>query len=349
MRVCMMNDNFYRGSGAATAIRRIALAMTDVEFCVAACASDGRSEDLSWVPEARHAKFDLKSSNPVQVIKELHYFKRWFREHGCDLVHCHHRRIAVLLQLAGIQVLYTGHLAFPYSMWFRWLHPRNMTAVSASVAANIYETTGRMALASIGNPFQFPETAQQVNLKAVQNRAVCVARLEPVKGHKHLLGAWKILVDRGHKYELDLVGEGSLKSELEAQIARDGLQKFIRFRGFTNDVPSVIVESLFAVLASSVEGQPIVTLESAAMARASLLTAVPGSVDVIPPDHRLKNGVAFGDDVALADAIEDWFSRPEEVVEEGMRFFNFLKASSDPVTIANQYKRVYQQIVTGHC
>ena len=331
------------------AIRRIALAMTDVEFCVAACASDGRSEDLTWVPEGRHAKFDLKSSNPVQVIKELYRFKMWFRGYGCDLVHCHHRRVSVLLQLAGVCVLYTGQLAFPYSTWFRWLHPRRMTAITPSVAQNILETTGQPVLACISNAVPFPDCLPQIDLSTVKNRAICVARLEPVKGHKHLLAAWKILVERGHQYELDLVGEGSLKSQLESQVEKTGLRGLIRFRGFTKDVSTIISESLFAILVSEVEGQGIVTLESAAAGRASLLTAVPGSVDVIPPDHRLKNGVAFGDDVALADAIEDWFSRPEEVVEEGMRFFNFLKASSDPITIANQYKRVYQQILTGHC
>ena len=50
MRICMMNDNFYRSSGAAIAIRRISQALTDVDCCVAGCVDDGVSEDLSWVP-----------------------------------------------------------------------------------------------------------------------------------------------------------------------------------------------------------------------------------------------------------------------------------------------------------
>jgi glycosyltransferase involved in cell wall biosynthesis len=343
----MMNDNFYRSSGAAMAIRRIAQAMPDVEYCVAACASDGRAEDLSWVPEGRHARFDLKSSNPLQAVKELLRFRAWLKQSGCDLVHCHHRRVSVLLQLAGIRVLYTGQLAFPYSTWFRWLHPRRMTAITPSVAANIFETTGRQVLACISNPVQFPDAAPGIDLSAVRNRAVCVARLEPIKGHTHLLAAWKILFDRGHRYELDLVGEGTLKPQLEAQIERDGLQGLIRFRGFTKDVSSIIGESLFAILASQREGQGIVTLEAAATGRASLVTAVPGSIDVIPPDHQLTNAIPFGDEVALANAIEQWFARPEDVIEEGKRFFNFLKASSDPAGIASRYKEIYQQILAG--
>jgi glycosyltransferase involved in cell wall biosynthesis len=88
-----------------------------------------------------------------------------------------------------------------------------------------------------------------------------------------------------------------------------------------------------------------VTIEAAARGRASLLTAVPGSVDLIPSWRKLKNGIKFGDVKALADALEEWFSHPEEVVREGEKFFAFLKASSDPGTIARAYTEIYRSIL----
>jgi glycosyltransferase involved in cell wall biosynthesis len=343
----MMNDNFYRSSGAAIAIRRISQALTDVDYCVAGCVDDSASEDLSWVPAGRYEGFDLKSSNPVRIVSELIRFKRWFKRQSCDLVHCHHRRVSVLVQAAGLPVLYTGQFAFQYAVWFRWLRPRRTTAITPSVARNLFETTGRKPLACIGNPANFPKTPPGIELDRVKSRAVCIARLEPVKGHANLLAAWKLLRDRGYHYELDLVGEGSLRSELEAQAQRDGTQELIRFLGFKTDVSNIIGDSLFAVLVSEVEGQGIVTLEAAAVGRPSLLTAVPGSVDLLPPGRRLRNGVRFGNVEELADTLEDWFARPEDVVEEGERFFHFLKASSDPGRIAREYREVYQQILTG--
>jgi hypothetical protein len=78
-----------------------------------------------------------------------------------------------------------------------------------------------------------------------------------------------------------------------------------------------------------------------------LLTAVPGSIDLLPPDGRLRNGVRFGDAKELADALEEWFAHPQDVIEEGERFFHFLKTSSDPNRIAREYTEVYQQILTG--
>ena len=344
----MMNDNFYRSSGAARAIRGISQALPEVEYCFAGCKNDGSVEDVSWVADGKFERFDLKSRSPILVVRELIRFKRWFALQRCDLVHCHHRRLSVLLQLARVPVLYTGHLAFQPAAWFRWLHPRRMTAVSHSVAMNILETTGREVLRCIDNPTQFPTDLPQIDVSKGRNRAVCIARLEPIKGHTHLLASWKLLRDRGHGYELDLVGEGSLRSQLEAQVEKDGLQKMVRFHGFTDDVSSFIARSLFAVLVSEVEGQPLAALEAAAMGRPTLLTAVPGSIDILPPDAKLRNGIEYGNIKALADALEEWFQRPEDVVKEGERFFRFLRASSDSSAIAWKYKEVYQKILAGY-
>jgi glycosyltransferase involved in cell wall biosynthesis len=345
MRVCIMNDNFYRGSGVAIAIRRIAEALSRVEYCIAGCWPDNFVEDLSWVPAGRYERFDLKARNPLRLASEILRFKRWFKAQGCDLVHCHHRRVSVLLRSAGVPVLYTGHLAFRSAAWFRFLHPRRMTAVTPSVAKNLRETTGREALACIGNPVQFSEVPPGIEREKVGSRAVCIARLEPVKGHKHLLAAWKLLRDRGHRYELDLVGEGSLRGELEAQVRSDGTQELIHFCGFTQDVSSAISNSLFAVLVSEVEGQGIVTIEAAARGRPSLLTAVPGSIDLLPPGRLLTNGVQFGSVMELANALEEWFAHPKEVVEEGERFFRFLKGTSDPNRIAREYEEIYLKVL----
>jgi hypothetical protein len=193
MRVCLANDHFYRSSGAAIAVKRIAQALTDVDYYVAGCDNRGYPEDLSWIPPKRYERFDLTSPHPGKVILELIRFRKWFSENQCDLVHCHHRRLSVLLQAAGIPVLYTGQLVFPYALWFRWFHPRCMTAITPSVAANLLETTGRRPLACISNPVQFPETPPQIDVDRVRCRAVCIARLEAIKGHRYLLDAWTTL------------------------------------------------------------------------------------------------------------------------------------------------------------
>ena len=279
MVICMMNDNFYRSSGAGHRSPDASRSPSPKSSSfVAGCGDNNLQEDLSWVPAQRYISFKLMNGNPILTFRELLRFKRWFRQEGCNLVHCHHRRVAALLNMVGVPVLYTGQLVFPEELWFRLLRPKWMTAITPSVATNLFETTGRKVIACIGNPAQFPDTPPAIDVETVKHKAVCVARLDPVKGHKHLLAAWKILHDRGHRYELDLVGEGNLRNELQSQAKREGTLDFIHFRGFTSDVSAIIRESLFAVLVSETEGQGIVTLEAAGMGRPSLLTAVPGSV-----------------------------------------------------------------------
>jgi glycosyltransferase involved in cell wall biosynthesis len=105
---------------------------------------------------------------------------------------------------------------------------------------------------------------------------------------------------------------------------------------------------MFAVLASEVEGQPLAALEAAAMCRPTLLTSVPGSIDVLPPDGKLRNGIEYANVEALADALEEWFRQPDEVIKEGQRFFRFLRDSSDSSTIAREYKETYQSAISEY-
>jgi hypothetical protein len=79
----------------------------------------------------------------------------------------------------------------------------------------------------------------------------------------------------------------------------------------------------FAILVSRVEGQPIVTLEAAAMGRATLLTAVHGSVDLIPSRAKLKNGLDYGNVKELAGAVQSWFAHPDDWSEKVRSFFIF--------------------------
>lgn len=346
MRICMINDNYYRSSGAAIAIRRISEALPEVDWFFAGCADEGLNEDLAWItPSERYQRFDLKTSNVLRLAMESVRFRRWFRENSLDLVNCHHRRIAAILHVIGIPVLYTGNLVFPYERWFRWFHPRYMTAITASVAKNLLRNTGEKVLACISNPVAFSSEPPRIPVQQVADQAICIARLDPVKAHVHLLEAWKILHSRGHSYHLNLLGEGSLKDQLQEQAVRAGISHLVHFLGFTENVRAVIAKNLFAVLASEYEGQGIVTLEAAALGRPSLLTAVPGSIDLISKNPGLPNGVPFGDAGALADALEIWFASPEQVVKEGQRFFREMKEVSDSVRVGQAYKRTYAQVI----
>ena len=69
MVICMINDNFYRSSGAAIAIRRISLALSDVDYCVAGCENEGLPEDLTWIPAGKYLQDHFRCAGTHQFVR----------------------------------------------------------------------------------------------------------------------------------------------------------------------------------------------------------------------------------------------------------------------------------------
>ncbi len=110
-----------------------------------------------------------------------------------------------------------------------------------------------------------------------------VGRLQDVKDQATLVEAFGIL--RGllpqEKLRLVLVGDGPLRTQLEAQVARLGLQDSVCFAGARSDVAPVMRSfSLFA-LSSIAEGTPVTMLEAMASELPVVATAVGGIPDLV--------------------------------------------------------------------
>jgi len=244
-------------------------------------------------------------------------------------------------------VIYTGQLTYPFAAWFWPVQPDVATAVSKSVADNIRATTRINNVSVIGNPVSFPT---ENGIPAEENivvDAVCIGRLDPVKGHEHLIRAWAILRDQGFRSKLSIVGEGSLLAGLRSLVCESGLADLVEFRGFRADVKRELRRGRFGVLASKVEGQPLAVIEAAACGRASLLTNVDGSRDCLPPARVLPNGLPFGDAPSMASALKVWLSKPELVEEEGQIFLKFLRETSSTKTVGEQYAKIYREAATS--
>ncbi len=353
INVCVVNPNFYRSSGVSVAIRRIyeALPRHAVTQYFAHCGYGNQENDISWLTGDALVCFRLMARNPFVLAAAGWNFLRWVRQHDICVVHVHHRRLAVMLEIlrhfGRFQVIYTGNLTYPFQFVFWLLSPQVGTAVSRSVADNMKRTLRTRQIHLISNGCYFPPVCPTPDLRAVRRTAICIARLEPVKGHDRLLEAWALLRARGHEYRLLLIGEGSSCAALEREARRLGIAHLVEFRGFHNDVNAHIDEALFAVLPSAVEGQPIVIIEAAAHGRATLVTDVDGSRDCVPPDATLPNRIPFGDVRGLADALQSWFARAPEVVEEGRRSYCFLRASSAAEVVGSQYRDLYENVAAS--
>jgi|SRR5580704_2732856 teichuronic acid biosynthesis glycosyltransferase TuaC len=113
--------------------------------------------------------------------------------------------------------------------------------------------------------------------------AVVVGNLVPVKGHQLLIAAIARLVDRHPKIKLYIVGEGSLRANLEMQAVQEGLQERIVFVGRkpNEELKDWYSAADVSCLASSREGWANVLLESLACGTPVVATRVWGAPEVI--------------------------------------------------------------------
>jgi len=148
-------------------------------------------------------------------------------------------------------------------------------------------------------------------------RLVCVGRLCEQKGQLLLLEAASRLAAEGVDFELVLVGDGPMRSEIESLIARLGLHGRVTITGWASaeQVAAHVESARTLVLPSFAEGLPVVLMESLALGRPVISTFTAGIPELVEP------GVCGwlvppGSVDALAAAMRDALSLPVATLEQ---------------------------------
>jgi len=150
-------------------------------------------------------------------------------------------------------------------------------------------------------------------------RLVCVGRLCAEKGQLLLVEAARCLAAKNVVFELVLVGDGELRTDIAAMIVMYALGNQVRMTGSitTAQLRQEILQARGLVLPSLAEGLPMVIMEAMALRRPVLTTYIAGIPELVRPG---ENGWLFpaGSVDELAAAIEDCLSRsPAELQAMG--------------------------------
>lgn len=129
-----------------------------------------------------------------------------------------------------------------------------------------------------------------------------VARLVYQKGHTHLLEAIPGVLARHPGTRWRFVGDGELRTELEAQAQRLGIAQAVEFCGRRDDVQQQLGSFDVFVLPSLWEGFPNVVLEAMAAGKPVIATAVEGTIELVV-DNETGVLVPKQDAAALAEAM----------------------------------------------
>ncbi len=129
-----------------------------------------------------------------------------------------------------------------------------------------------------------------------------VCRLSEQKGVKHLIRAFKSVLEEVPLATLVIVGDGPLAEELKEEVRSLSFAGKVCFLGQRRDIPVVLRALDLYVLPSLWEGLGIAVIEAMASGLPVVVSSAGGLVEVVE-DDRTGYVVKPGDEASLADSI----------------------------------------------
>ena len=336
MRLTLVISSLERG-GAERVLSILASAWAKQRRCVSIVVLD--RSDLPAYPLHHSIKLcglglpPGKSRHFLQAIwrnlRKLRLLRRAVRVSTPDVVISFMNIPNIITLLAtrgmGIPVIVTEHVN-PESMAIGRLW-NILRRITYPLAAALVCPTGSMVASfqkqikvrgyAIFNPLEAPSTSRKpsernINRQAGRHTVVAMGRLAPEKGFDLLLEAFSRISELHAHWRLNVVGDGPLKQQLEAQAEALGLQEKVNFMGVFPDPAPVLCDADLFVFSSRFEGFGNALCEAMACG----LPAI--SFDCTAgPSHIIRNGVDGvlvppEDVAALASAMTRLMDDPEE-------------------------------------
>ena len=139
-----------------------------------------------------------------------------------------------------------------------------------------------------------------------------VGRFEPVKNHCFLIKIFKRLLDRGNDIYLVLIGDGSLRGDIEKRVRHLGIFERVIFLGLRDDVPNLLRSVIDVFLFPSLyEGLPLAFIE-AQLAGCYCLGADTFSEEAILD---AKNAILLD----LGEPLDEWANKIEDFLSRSKK------------------------------
>ena len=164
-----------------------------------------------------------------------------------------------------------------------------------------------------------------------------VARLNPIKAHSVLIEAFRLVCLRQQNVQLWLIGDGELRSRLEAQVKEAGLDRAVVFWGDREDVPELLGQmDVCAFSTTSAEGFGIALAEAMAAKLPIIASDVPACREVLGGG---AGGILVpaGDSQLLASTLERLLTSEQERIHWANRAYEHVCAHYSIKRCAEQW------------
>ena len=290
---------------------------------------------------------------------------RCFRLEKARIVHTHQfpQLLYSLLpaRVSGARIVHTEHEFYTYrnSARARRLFKllvrfcSALTVVGPEIARYYTEELGvpaqRIHVIANGvdlDQFSFagPASRRRLGLSADDVVFGVVGRLEPEKDHRTLLHAFRALLDRPRSAHLLIIGDGSLRGELESHSRNLGLERNVTFLGARADIPEVLAALDVFVLSSVNEGVPVSVVEAMGAGKPVIATDVGGLRLLVKPS---VNGLLVppANPAALEAAMRALSVDPARRQEMGIRGRLLATEFFGIGTMINRYQEIYESVL----
>ena len=287
-----------------------------------------------------------------------------------DIVHTHGAlsgRIAG--RRCGRVVIYTRHSAFPVPAKLkyppgRWVnkfineyYSDHIIAVSPAAAENLTDAgisskritvmmNGVIPVARKGEA-ECEALREQWGIQKDEFVLGILARIEPYKGHLHILEAMKILADQGRKLRLLVAGTGAYEQELKEKTQELGLAGQVNYLGFQSDVAAVLsVLDLQMNASYGTETSSLSILEGLSMGLPAVVSTYGGNPWLIDDG---EDGLLFENrnSADLAACIARIMDEPETLERMKNRAVEIFSQRFTAEIFAQNIENVYYKVLEG--
>ena len=287
----------------------------------------------------------LKKSNSLSDFMSIvKYINNFVKENNIQIIHAHMTHSIIIASMVKIfnpslKIVYTSHslnIGSKLREFIIWsLKPlRDVDIVfSKDILKYFYKQNYKV----IPNGIKI----DKYNLELEKNAKftfIAVGRLETVKNHKFLIEIANNLKDK-YDFEIQIVGEGYLKEELNNLIHKYDLKDTVKLLGLRNDIPILLNKSHCLLMPSLWEGLPIVILEASASSLPIISTPV-GSISSL-----LNNKNAY---LTTLDNFEnnmiEVLTNYSDAKKKGSNLFNDIKKKYSIESVIKEHEKIYKEL-----
>ena len=232
-----------------------------------------------------------------------------------------------------------------------WMNLRSLTyqfadaiAVQTTRAFNYFRPQLQSKMVVVPNPVIIQNYNSDNSQKTLERPSIiAMGRLEFQKGFDLLLEAFALLKDTCPEWSLTVLGEGTMRSELESQRERLKLSDRVHFPGRVNNPAEILKQADIFVMSSRYEGFPNALCEAMACGLPVISTDCPSGPQEIIRDG--KDGILVANEnvAALKDAMKTLMLDDTKRQELGKKALEITSRFS-LITITELWEKIISEV-----